>query len=157
MVYAMGMKTKRIHFPRTTASQRQLLFETWEETHSVVRACQTAHVAERTFYYWKPRFKAGGYAALAQFANHAPKEPHRTAPVIAQRVIALRQHNPDWGKRRIADEVAKANNWEPLASPNTVKRILVDAGLWTSIESAAKKGGLRSSAARRTNPARRST
>ena len=45
------------------------------------------------------------------------------------------------GKRRIVDELAKGNNWAPLVSPNTVKRILQDAGLWPEAESGAKKGG----------------
>lgn len=151
------MKPKRIHFPRTTASQRKLLFETWEATHDITQACRTAHMGRRTFDYWKPRFVAGGYPALEQFESHAPKEPHRIPAEIEQRVIDLRWQNPRWGKRRLADEIAKGNHWEPLVSPNTVKRVLTDAGLWPHSERAAKKGGLRPSAARRTSPARRST
>jgi len=150
------MSAKHIHFPRTTAPQRRLLFETWEATENVTQACRTAHVGRRTFYYWKPRFAAGGYAALAQFESPAPKAPAHTAPAIEQRVLELRRQNPDWGKRRIADEVAKANHWERLVSPNTVKRILSDAGLWPPPTTTAKKGGLHPSAARRRNPARRS-
>lgn len=48
----------------------------------------------------------------------------------AQQVVALRQANPSWGKRRIAHELAKANNWNTILSPNTVRRILEDASLW---------------------------
>jgi hypothetical protein len=55
----------------------------------------------------------------------------------------MRQAHPDWGKRRIADELAKGNNWAPLVSPNTVKRILKDGELWPQAESEAKKGGQR--------------
>ena len=32
----------------------------------------------------------------------------------------------------MADEMQKANNWVRLISPNTVKRILKDAGFWTA-------------------------
>lgn len=135
------MKPKRIHFPRTTASQRKLLFETWEATGDIKEACRSAHMGRRTFDYWKPRFVAGGYAALEQFDSHAPKAPHHTPAEIEQRVIELRRQNPGWGKRRLADEIAKGNHWEPLVSPNTVKRILSDAGLWTPIETMAKKKG----------------
>lgn len=150
------MTPKHIHFPRTTADQRKLLFETWEASQNVIASCQRAHVARGTFYYWQPRFEVGGYAALEHSQSHAPKEPARTAKDIAQRVIALRQQNPKWGKRRIADELAKTNAWEPLVSPNTVKRILIDAGLWTPLLATAKKGGSPPSAARRMNPAKRS-
>jgi len=35
--------------------------------------------------------------------------------------------------------MTKANKWVPVISPNTVKRILTDAGLWTAEEAAKKK------------------
>ena len=150
------MTTQPIYFPRTTADQRKLLFETWEASHDVTVSCQRAHVARGTFYYWQSRFETGGYAALEYSQSHAAKEPVRTAADIEQRVIDLRRQNPRWGKRRIADELAKANRWEPLLSPNTVKWILIDDGLWTPLLATAKKGGRTQSVARRTNPARQS-
>ena len=130
---------KRIYYPRTTVSQRTLLFQIWEETQDVVKACSKARVSERTFYYWKPRFEAGGYQALEQFQDQSPQNPARVSAEIEQKVIKLRQENPSWGKQRITDEVAKANNWVPLVSPNTVKRILQAAGLWPVPETSVKK------------------
>jgi transposase len=140
--------TKRIHFPLTTAQQRRLLFETWEATGNVTLACRTAHVGRRTFYYWKPRFDAGGYAALEHFAPMAPKRPHRTDPSVEQQVIAICQTHPEWGKVRIAHELAKAHQWQPLVSPNTVKRILSSASLWSAKAAAEKKRASRPSLAR---------
>ena len=131
---------KRIHFPLTTAQQRRLLFETWQATGDVEVACRTAHVGRRTFYTWKPRFLKAGYAALDHFLSHAPIRTRRTPEPIAAQVIALRQQHPDWGKQRLADELAKANGWVPLVSPNTIKRILRDADLWGSSQATAKKG-----------------
>jgi transposase len=128
------MDTKRIHFPLTTAQQRKLLFETWEATGNVTQACRKAHVGRGTFYYWKPRFDEHGYAGLEEFASRAPKKTNRTAADVERRVVALRREHTDWGKKRIADELAKANNWVPLVSPNTVKRILEEAGLWETGE-----------------------
>ncbi len=122
----------RIHYPRTTVSQRRLLFETWEKTKYVAKACRAARVSERTFYYWKPRYETGGYPALEQFASHAPRGPARTAATLEQEVIEQRRQNGSWGKRRIADELGKKNNWIPVISPNTVKRILQEAGLWSA-------------------------
>lgn len=129
-----------MHYPRTTPSQRQRLFQIWEETGNLQAALKQARVSEGTFYRWKPRFEEGGYEALEEFDSHAPHNPRRTGETIELKVMDLRQNNPNWGKRRIADEVAKANNWVPLISPNTVKRILKDAGLWTAEESTKKKG-----------------
>jgi len=146
--------TKRIHFPLTTAQQRRLLFETWEASGNVTLACRTAHVGRRTFYYWKPRFEQGSYAALEHFAPMAPKQPHRTDPTIEEQVVALRQEHPAWGKQRIADQLAKANNWVPLISPNTVKRILRTAGLWATRVAPAKKGASQPSLARQKKAAK---
>ena len=137
------MNKKRTYFPRTTAQQRQLLFEVWEETGDRDEACRRAHVSVGTFYVWKPRFEAGGYEALKMLQSRAPKVHYQTPPEIEADVVAMRQEHSDWGKRRIADELAKGNNWVPLVSPNTVKRILKDAGLWPQAESGVKKGGQR--------------
>jgi hypothetical protein len=43
------------------------------------------------------------------------------------------------GKRRISDELAKANNWVPVVSPNTIRSILEEAGLWKPDEAEQKK------------------
>jgi transposase InsO family protein/transposase len=129
----------RIHYPRTTVSQRELLFKTWEATKDIAKACTIARVSERTFYNWKPRFETGGYEALKQFASHAPQEPNRIPEKIEQEVIEIRRQNGRWGKRRIADELAKKNNWVPVISPNTVKRILQDAQLWPQAENKLAK------------------
>jgi transposase len=125
------MTKKRTYFRPTTAQQRRLLFETWETTGDVEVACKQAHVCQGTFYYWKPRFEAGGYAALEKPESHAAKSPHQTSERIAQQVVAMRQEHPAWGKERIADELAKANNWQRVISPNTVRRILMGAGHWS--------------------------
>ena len=133
------MTAKRIHYPRTTGQQRKRLFEFWEETGNISEACRKAHVGRGTFYYWKPRFDKEGYKGLAEFKNHAPDKPARIAPEVEQAVIEMKQAHPDWGKKRIVHELAKSNNWVPVVSPNTVKRILIEVGLWTRVEEAAKK------------------
>ena len=135
------MTSTHIHFPLTTAQQRKLLFETWQATGHVTAACRTAHVGRGTFYYWKPRFAAQGFPGLAEFPSRATKERHRTPAAVAQQVLALRHEHADWGKKRLADELAQANNWVPLVGPNTVKRILQDAGLWATTETGEGKKG----------------
>ena len=140
-MYYTSMNTTKTKFPPTTRQQRHLLFRTWEETGSVKSALQKAHVSKQTFYYWLPRFKEDGSAGLEN-RSHAPKQPYRTPDAIEQQVVALKQEHPEWGKRRIADELKKGNSWMPVVSPNTVKRILLDAGLWPQTEGTVKKGGL---------------
>jgi transposase len=134
------MRTKRIHYPETTAQQRKLLFETWQSGSSIVAACRKAHVGRGTFYRWKPRFEAAGYAGLEEYQKKGPEKGYgRKSAEIEQQVFELREQHENWGKHRIADEIAKANNWVPLVSPNTVRRILEEAGLWKPEEKRRKK------------------
>ncbi len=125
------MSKQRVSVPLTTAAQRRLLFETWQHTGNVTLACRAANVCRRTFYYWKPRFDAGGYAALDAFQFSVRPRPRQIADAVVEHAIALRRDHPTWGKRRIAEELAKRHGGIPPVSANTVKRLLVDAGLWT--------------------------
>ncbi len=135
------MPAARAYFRPTTASQRHLLIRVWQDTGDPLRAAQAAHVCLRTFYYWKRRFEAGGLAALDHCAPRGPKQPYRIAPGIEHEVCALRQAHPRWGKLRIAQELTKAHDWQPVVAPNTVRRILQDAGLWTPPAAVVQKGG----------------
>lgn len=133
------MSPKHTYFGFSTPQQRKLLFETWEETGSVTQACHKARVSRGLFYYWKSRFDAEGYAGLEAFESRVAHKLNYKDEAIAQRVIELRRQNRDWGKTRIAQEMAKANNWVPIVSPNTVKRILQDADLWPESGSGEKR------------------
>jgi transposase len=132
------MSPKRTYFGFSTPQQRKLLFEIWEETGSVTQACHRARVSRGLFYYWKSRFDTEGYAGLDEFESRAAHKLNYKNETITERVISLRRENPDWGKARISQEMAKANNWVPLVSPNTVKRILQDADLWPDSEAGKK-------------------
>lgn len=130
---------QRIYYPQTTYSQRQLLFQTWQETGNINEACKRARTSRSTFYYWKERFEQGGYEALEKPEKPGSAKGIHISPEIQEKVKALKIANPDWGKRRIADELGKSNDWTPLISPNSVRRILQENGLWPETEPAKKK------------------
>jgi transposase len=137
------MKHKRIYFPPTTPQQRKLLFEIWEQTDNVTTACQKAHVGRTSFYYWKARFDKDGYAGLATYEKlGVPKGTGSVAAEVETKVLELHDEHLDWGKHRLADEIAKDNNWVALVSPNTVRRILEDVGKWHPEVSRVKKAAL---------------
>ena len=134
------MSKKSTYFPATTPQQRKLLFEIWEATGNVAKACREAHVGRGTFYYWKPRFLAEGYAGVETYQSKGPEKGSVGTPAnVRQKVRAMRRKHPKWGKHRISDEMAKANNWVPVVSPNTVRSILEEAGLWKPAEKEQKK------------------
>jgi hypothetical protein len=85
------------------------------------------------------RFDQEGYAGLEEFGSRVAHQLNRKGEELEQRVVELRRANPDWGKTRISQEMAKANNWVPVVSPNTVRRILSDAGLWPESGSGKKR------------------
>jgi transposase len=133
-------KPKRPYFRPTTPAQRRLLFETYEATGDVDVACAKAHVGRGTFYYWRPRFEAGGYEALEQERSRAP---HRTripptAPEIVQEVIAYKQDHPQAGYRTVAQRIRQAHDWQPVIGPTQVRRILLQAGLVRPAQSTPK-------------------
>ena len=133
------MNRKRIHYPRTTAQQRKRLFELWEESGNISEACRKAHVGRGTFYHWKARFEQAGYEGLEEFASSAPHNPPGIAPKVEQAIIKMKKAHPEWGKKRIAQELAKNNSWVAVVSPNTVKRVLQAAGMWERVEEELKK------------------
>jgi transposase len=133
------MSSKRTYYGYTTNQQRKLLFETWEKTGKITTACQKAHVSRGLFYYWKARFDEKGYAGLEEFESREAHKLNKKDESIEQKVIELKRAHGDWGKRRIAEEMAKANNWEPIVSANTVRRILDTAGLWPESGSGKKR------------------
>jgi transposase len=133
------MSQKNIYFRFTTFQQRQLMFETWEATGSVTQACRVAHVGRGTFYHWKPRFVEKGYPGLEEFESRVAHKLNRKEEAVEQGVVELRREHPDWGKMRIANELAKQNNWVAVVSPNTVKRILREEHLWPEAAQSGRK------------------
>jgi hypothetical protein len=102
-------------------------------------ACRQARTSLSTFYYWKERFEQGGYEALKKPKKPGPEKGIRVASEIQEKVVAMKEAHPEWGKRRIADELAKANSWVPVISPNAVRRILVENDRWPETEQRDKK------------------
>ena len=134
------MTRTNVYCPPTTPQQRKLLFETWEQTGNVTTSCQKAHVGRTTFYLCKPRFEKDGYVGLERCEqNGVPKGTGRIASEVEAEILELRDQHAEWGKHRMAHEIAKANNWVPLVRPNTVRRVLEEAGLWKPEERRVKR------------------
>jgi transposase len=133
------MSQKHTYFGYSTPQQRKLLFETWQQTGSVEQACRKARVSQGLFYYWKPRFEAEGYSGLEKFESRVAHKLNYKPEAVQKRVLEMCEQHPEWGKTRISQEMAKANNWVPIVSPNTVRRILKQAGLWPESGAGGKK------------------
>lgn len=126
------MSEKLPYFGTSTASQRQRLFEVWEQTGKASYACREAKLSRTAFYRWYPRFEKEGPAGLEKGLSHAPHHPVKTSEAIVAQIESLKRANPEWGQQRIADELMKSNNWVPLVNASTVRRILKAKGLMPS-------------------------
>ena len=103
-------------------------------------ACKRAKVSRGTYYNWRERYEKNGFAGLEKCKSKTPKKTRKVSKEIEEKVIEKRRKNPEYGKQRITDELAKENDWKPVVSPNTVKRILEGTGLWgRKEEKTAKK------------------
>lgn len=123
---------KRPYYRPTTADQRKLMMAVYEQTDSPRKASAAAHVGMSTFYKWRKRFEEGGYAALEECRSHAPHTfPNQLPASVVEEVKAAKREHPEWGRRRIAHELGKAHGWQPVVSASEVRRILIEAGLWT--------------------------
>lgn len=114
-----------------SAEERVKLFEAWQSTGSITKACNGTGISRATFYYWHKRFEEGGFDALAEVRSHAPKNPSRINTELEELIITLKRDNPQWGKMRISKAI-KGLHPQATMSPNTVRRVLIDANLWTS-------------------------
>jgi len=134
------MKRIRNSYERTTGEQRKLLFESWEQSGNITAACKTAQVGRNTFYNWKSRFEKDGYAGLEKYEKAGvAKGTGRVSVEVENKVKALHGQHAEWGKHRLSQEIAKANNWVPLVSPNTVRRVLEESGMWKEPENKKKE------------------
>ena len=131
---ASPTRGKRPYYRPTTPDQRRRLFEVSEETDSPRQAAAAAPVGVGTLYYWRKRFEEGGYPALERPRIHRPHTFARQLPAsVCQEVIAAKREHPEWGKRRIADELHKAHGWHSVVSSSEARRMLIEAGLWSQV------------------------
>ncbi len=89
-----------------------------------VRTCRHFGISRQTFYRWKRRFDRHDLTTLEEHSHRPRKvrQPTWTAK-LAERVLALRQQYPRWGKDKL---VVLLRREECIASTSMVGRILVD-------------------------------
>jgi len=91
---------------------------------------------------------------LEEPVSHRPHtSPNQLPGDLVEEVIVAKREHPTWGKRRIADELAKGHGWQAVVSASQVRRVLIGVGLWPQRARPAKKGVLPSATPKsRTGP-----
>ena len=112
------MEAKCPYFRPSTPSQRKLLFETWEETGSIKKACEISRLSRETFYHWKPpphRTQSNGIAERyvqtlkAYLTAYSWETPKELRPILRNipREYNDRPHQGDELKGLSPNEYAK--------------------------------------------------
>ena len=127
---------RRVNFSVTTYEQRVRLFTIWTVTGNTVTACRQTGISRGTFYYWKERFLAEGYAGLQ---NKTPRPPRRchtpvnlqeNPPAVHAEIIAVKKQFPQWNNARIAVAVQEVFPAHDEINPSLVRNVLLQAGFW---------------------------
>jgi transposase InsO family protein len=122
-----------------TARQRQQTVERIvATTHQIPGSCRT-RVAESTLRDWLRDYRAGGFDALKPKRRIDAGHPRALAPPVVERLLQLKEAEPDRSIRRIIDRVREQGvlaSDQPLPI-STVHRLFKQHGLMTRTGAAA--------------------
>ena len=105
----------------------------------IIDICARFGISEKTGQKWLARFQREGPAGLATRSHVAHTIPHRVAPAIATRIIALRKKHPDYGAPKLRDWLVQHEPRTRWPAASTIGALLVRAGL---IRSRHRRGAL---------------
>jgi transposase InsO family protein len=87
--------------------------------------CRRFGITRQTGYKWLGRYEEGGAAAVLEEQSRRPQHsPRETEAQLSERIVELRRQRPDWGAKKIWEQLKDERGRAPL-SRNTVHRILV--------------------------------
>src|SRR2546423_781650 len=90
-----------------TLQQKKTLIDVYQQTGNMTQAMREAGIrSPKTAYLWWHRFCEGGEDALHP-RSHARNTQKRLPNSIVEQICQLRYQEPEWGRRRIADELAR--------------------------------------------------
>jgi transposase InsO family protein len=81
-------------------------------------------VTRQTVHRWLRWYAQGGIAALADGSHRPATCPHRMAPEVEARIVALRTEHPGWGPRTLLHYLER-EGLSPLPGRSSVHRCLV--------------------------------
>lgn len=109
-----------------TPAQRLLVLDSWMKSGLPAGDfAPLVGVSKHTLYVWKSRFEAEGPAGLMDKQRGGPRGS-RLPDVTKRAVLMMKAQHPDWGIERISALLARGPAL--AASPNTVLRVLTEAG-----------------------------
>jgi transposase InsO family protein len=99
-----------------------------QKQNNLSELCRRFGISRKTAYKWLRRQAEHGREGLADRSRRPLNSPYRTAPVLEQQIVALRQKHPAWGARKLRRRLQDQGN-DLLPAPSTVSAILRRRGL----------------------------
>jgi transposase InsO family protein len=85
--------------------------------------CRRFGISSVTAYKWLERFQNEGVPGLADRSRRPHHSPRQTAPLLADKVLALRRQHPAWGGRKLRQRLLDLGQPQ-LPSASTISAIL---------------------------------
>src|SRR5258706_7707921 len=89
--------------------------------------CRRFGISRKTGYKWLERAQYVESATLANESRRPCHSPTRTAQVVEDAILALRDKHPAWGARKLRRRLHDLG-WDALPVPSTVQAILQRRG-----------------------------
>lgn len=107
----------------------QFIADYLRQTLDTTELCQLYGISRKTGYKWIERYLENGPQGLEERSRRPGTCPNQTPEVIVEALIAVRQHHPTWGAKKLLPFVEKRHpDWD-LPSRSTVCEILKRRGL----------------------------
>jgi len=119
----------------TMSARQEFVVLAMREGANVRELCRRYGVSAKTGYKWIWRAQTSGVGALADGSRRPHHSPRRTAQLLEQRVLELRDAHPAWGARKLHRRL-RALGYQELPTPSTMHAILVRHGRIEAVESA---------------------
>jgi len=94
------------------------------------KTCRHFDISPQTFYRWKRRFDPEDLTTLED-GSHRPQRcrASQTSPVVVERILALRQKYPRWGKKKLVVLLRREGIQLSASSVGRVMKRLKDRGV----------------------------
>ena len=107
----------------------QFIADYLRQTLDTTELCQLYGISRKTGYKWIERYLENGPQGLEERSRRPGTCPNQTPEAIVEALIAVRQHHPSWGAKKLLPFVEKRHpDWD-LPSRSTVCDILKRRGL----------------------------
>lgn len=113
-----------------TMDERNGFIDEWlKDVWTVTELCERFGISRKTGYKWLGRYDAHGRAGLVDLPRAPLTHGRATAAELVERIVALKEANPNWGPKKIIGRLQRVEPWCQWPAVSTAGEILKRHGL----------------------------